>query len=256
MEMKLFNEKEDKHVIMPSQCCILLITNGDNAEIPFNISLYNYQINEYAIIHLSNGQTLTTTVNHHIFVKNKNDYCCIESSDKYPQPLTVDCNNDDKSKSSKGVFILNIDIQFIHSNQTPLLPKVFASLNKNMFANGVLVHNGSEPDQKTTVTIESAIIKVKALEFPLCVECQYNELMNCSRVIRGIYKCSLPESVVYQWHILCEACGKETLKFDEMDNFSIPLTLQYYKVTSNGVVTEIKAQLDNSQNQADFIGSL
>ncbi|ETO01772.1 hypothetical protein RFI_35667 [Reticulomyxa filosa] len=51
-----------------------------------------------------------------------------------------------------------------------------------------------------------------------------------------------------------------------MDNFSIPLirdkrypvcvTLQYYKVTSNGVVTEIKAQLDNSQNQADFIGSL
>ncbi|ETN97779.1 hypothetical protein RFI_39747 [Reticulomyxa filosa] len=72
-------------------------------------------------------------------------------------------------------------------------------------------------------------------------------------------------------HILCEACGKETLKFDEMDGFSVPLirdkrypvrvTLQYYKATSNGVVTdevmtEIKAQLDNSQKQADFIGSL
>ncbi|ETO32869.1 hypothetical protein RFI_04247, partial [Reticulomyxa filosa] len=43
MEMNLFNEKEDTHVIMSSQCCMLPIASGDNVEVPFNISLYNYQ---------------------------------------------------------------------------------------------------------------------------------------------------------------------------------------------------------------------
>jgi len=69
---------------------------------------------------------------------------------------------------------------------------------------------------------------------------------------------------------LCESCGEKQLKFDELngnweitrdDRYPIRVTLQYYKSTSNGVVTKdileaIKNQIDSSQNQADFIGSL
>ncbi|ETO30462.1 hypothetical protein RFI_06655 [Reticulomyxa filosa] len=43
IRMNLCNEKEDTHVIMSAQCCMLPIPDGDNVEAPFNVSLYNYQ---------------------------------------------------------------------------------------------------------------------------------------------------------------------------------------------------------------------
>jgi len=69
---------------------------------------------------------------------------------------------------------------------------------------------------------------------------------------------------------LCELCGETQLRFDELngnldiirdDRYPIRVTLQYYKSTSNGVVTKdilqaIKNQIDSSQQQADFVGSL
>ncbi|ETO23072.1 hypothetical protein RFI_14112, partial [Reticulomyxa filosa] len=43
VEMNLLNEKEDTHVIMSAQCCMLPISTGDSQELPFNVSIFNYQ---------------------------------------------------------------------------------------------------------------------------------------------------------------------------------------------------------------------
>ncbi|ETO22826.1 hypothetical protein RFI_14367, partial [Reticulomyxa filosa] len=155
-------------------------------------------------------------------------------------------NDDDDSCSLKSVFISNIDVQFIHSNQTPLLPKVFAvyvaSSNENMFANGVLVHNGSPTSSTNTnarMNVESVIIKIF-----------FDPLNNNKKFLCKKKKTKQNEN--YQ-----------TVRKAQATHYRYPVrvTLQYYKATSNGVMTdqvmaEIKAQIDNSQKQADFIGSL
>jgi len=75
---------------------------------------------------------------------------------------------------------------------------------------------------------------------------------------------------------LCIACGEKQLKFDELsgmldndssyklerdERYPIRCTLQYYKATDNGVVNkeimdDLAKQLEQSQKQADFMGSL
>merc|ERR1712176_1518663 len=75
---------------------------------------------------------------------------------------------------------------------------------------------------------------------------------------------------------LCIECGDKQLQFDEFRNllsddkdwklerderYPIRCTLQYYKATSNGAVNkeimdDIVKQLEASQKQADFMGSL
>merc|ERR1711933_471343 len=75
---------------------------------------------------------------------------------------------------------------------------------------------------------------------------------------------------------LCIECGDKQLQFDEFrgllkddkdyvlernEDYPIRCTLQYYKATSNGVVNKeimdgIVKQLEASQKQADFMGSL
>eukprot|EP00486_Rosalina_sp_Unknown_P008847 CAMPEP_0201591772 /NCGR_PEP_ID=MMETSP0190_2-20130828/189848_1 /ASSEMBLY_ACC=CAM_ASM_000263 /TAXON_ID=37353 /ORGANISM="Rosalina sp." /LENGTH=580 /DNA_ID=CAMNT_0048050237 /DNA_START=197 /DNA_END=1940 /DNA_ORIENTATION=- len=75
---------------------------------------------------------------------------------------------------------------------------------------------------------------------------------------------------------LCLNCGEKQLKFDELrgmldndksyklerdERYPIRCTLQYYKATDNGVVNkeimdDLAKQLEQSQKQADFMGSL
>merc|ERR1712141_898853 len=75
---------------------------------------------------------------------------------------------------------------------------------------------------------------------------------------------------------LCLECGDKQLQFDELrglldsvkdyklernEQYPVRVTLQYYKATSNGVVDkeimdDIVKQLEQSQKQADFMGSL
>ncbi|ETN99493.1 hypothetical protein RFI_37977, partial [Reticulomyxa filosa] len=165
-----------------------------------------YQVNEFAAIRLSNGQTLTTTVNHPIFVKGCNGYCCVEPNGAYPRALAVGDEvvlfaNDCDCRSSKSVFVSSINVQLVHSDQTSQLPKVFAvyvaSPNKNMFANGVLVHNGSGE-----VDLEPVIIKVRVREFPFCSQCQFDEAMDCARVMRGDYQCSRCRQSIYFGNVI------------------------------------------------------
>merc|ERR1719474_1144009 len=75
---------------------------------------------------------------------------------------------------------------------------------------------------------------------------------------------------------LCIECGDKQLQFDELrglldededyrlernEEYPVRVTLQYYKATDNGVVNkeimdDIVKQLEASQKQADFMGSL
>ena len=75
---------------------------------------------------------------------------------------------------------------------------------------------------------------------------------------------------------LCLECGDKQLKFDELrglldsvkdyklernEEYPVRVTLQYYKATDNGAVNkeimdDIVKQLEASQKQADFMGSL
>merc|ERR1719189_1162401 len=92
-----------------------------------------------------------------------------------------------------------------------------------------------------------------------------------------IYHC--PKAKVYphpKGYDLCLECGDKQLQFDELrglletvkdyklkrnEQYPVRVTLQYYKATNNGVVDkeimdDIVKQLEQSQKQADFMGSL
>merc|ERR1712130_462465 len=100
----------------------------------------------------------------------------------------------------------------------------------------------------------------------------------CSKMITD------PETFVYHCigrrfcngYNLCLECGDKQLQFDELrglldsvkdyklernERYPVRLTLQYYKATDNGAVNkeimdDIVKQLEASQKQADFMGSL
>jgi len=108
------------------------------------------------------------------------------------------------------------------------------------------------------------------------------ECDECSKTVSG------KEDVVYHcpngknsWqhrngYDLCIECGDKQLRFDELrgllksdkeyalernEQFPVRVTLQYYKATDNGAVDkeimdDIVKQLESSQKQADFMGSL
>ena len=103
----------------------------------------------------------------------------------------------------------------------------------------------------------------------------------CNKRIKGkdqqmIYHC-LHESVRHpKGYDLCFECGDKQLQFDELrglldedkdyvlerdERYPVRVTLQYYKATDNGAVNreimdDIVKQLEASQKQADFMGSL
>jgi len=140
--------------------------------------------------------------------------------------------------------------------------------------------------------VEAAIIKV-ASATPKCkqscgvdlvlVSVGSQECYNGGNVNCDICKKSLPPGSNV-WHCpkertsyghkdgydICEECGNEQLKWDELnglskierdEQFPVRVTLQYYQATSNGVVdaeimTIMASMLESSQKHADFVGSL
>merc|ERR1712228_885890 len=106
-----------------------------------------------------------------------------------------------------------------------------------------------------------------------CNEC--NKLINDKQAL--IYHCKDAKNWKHSnGYDLCIECGEKQLKFDELcgiladdsdyvlernEDYPIRCTLQYYKATSNGAINkeimdDIVKQLEASQKQADFMGSL
>merc|ERR1719273_2375457 len=150
--------------------------------------------------------------------------------------------------------------------------------------------------KKEVSNVEAAIVKVAERTKPVCIcgkeleklQCQfaYNgggiNCDECGKSIQGkedlVYHCKDAKN---NWkhkngYDLCIECGDKQLEFDEFrgilkddkeyvlernEDYPIRCTLQYYKATSNGVVDkvimdDIVKQLEASQKQADFMGSL
>merc|ERR1719384_2648885 len=153
-----------------------------------------------------------------------------------------------------------------------------------------------DDDDDEKCNVEAAIVKVANRTKPVCicgkelqkyqVQYVYNgkgvRCNECRKSINGaeeiVYHC--PDNKNNYQHPngydLCVECAEKQLKFDELrglldddksyilkrnEDYPIRVTLQYYKATSNGVVNkevmdDIVKQLESSQKQADFIGSL
>lgn len=143
--------------------------------------------------------------------------------------------------------------------------------------------------------VEAAQVKVSERTKPVCIcgqemeKCQAQFAysgggVNCDECGKSIinkqslvYHCKLAKNWKHSnGYDLCIECGDKQLQFDEFrgllkddkdyvlernEDYPIRCTLQYYKATSNGVVNkeimdDIVKQLEASQKQADFMGSL
>merc|ERR1719201_927881 len=117
--------------------------------------------------------------------------------------------------------------------------------------------------KKEDCNVEAAIVSVSDRTKPVCI---------CNKELQKY-------QVQFAYNgrgIKCDGCGEKQLKFDELrgildddknyilernEDYPIRVTLQYYKATDNGVVNkeimdDIVKQLESSQKQADFMGSL
>merc|ERR1719242_463346 len=144
--------------------------------------------------------------------------------------------------------------------------------------------------------VEAAIVKVAERTSPVCICGKELEKIQCPLAYKGksvicdgcgknikckdefVYHCKDAKN---NWkhkkgYDLCIECGDKQLEFDEFrgmlkddkdyvlqrdDRYPIRCTLQYYKATSNGAINkeimdDIVKQLEASQKQADFMGSL
>merc|ERR1719242_676703 len=153
---------------------------------------------------------------------------------------------------------------------------------------------GGAPKPKPNV--EAAMVSVSERTTPTCkckkelqkrpIKYAYNGLgVNCDGCSKSIND---PETFVYHCtdgklsyhhrngYDLCLECGDKQLQFDELrglldsvkdyklerdERYPVRVTLQYYKATDNGAVNkeimdDIVKQLEASQKQADFMGSL
>merc|ERR1712130_535329 len=149
---------------------------------------------------------------------------------------------------------------------------------------------------KAKPNVEAAMVSVSERTKPVCkcgaefVKIQMQKAYNgtgvqgdeCGKSINDketmIYHCPKGKSS-YQHpngYDLCIECGDKQLIFDELrgiletkkdynlqrdQRFPVRVTLQYYKATDNGAINEeimddIVKQLEASQKQADFMGSL
>merc|ERR1719242_466798 len=149
---------------------------------------------------------------------------------------------------------------------------------------------------KPQPNVEAAMVSVSERTTPTCkckkelqkrpVKYAYNGLgVNCDGCSKSMND---PETFVYHCtdgkssyqhrngYDLCLECGDKQLKFDELrglldsvkdyklerdERYPVRVTLQYYKATDNGAVNkeimdDIVKQLEASQKQADFMGSL
>merc|ERR1712113_65177 len=149
--------------------------------------------------------------------------------------------------------------------------------------------------EKEECNVEAAIVSVSDRTKPVCicnkelqkyqVQFAYNgrgiKCDGCGCSVNGkeemIYHCVDKKNYLHpNGYDLCIECGEKQLKFDELrgildddknyilernEDYPIRVTLQYYKATDNGVVNkeimdDIVKQLQESQKQADFMGSL
>merc|ERR1712130_283326 len=144
--------------------------------------------------------------------------------------------------------------------------------------------------------VEAAIVKVSERTKPICLcgkelqkfQVQYAyknggavECDECGKTIKEkedmVYHCVDAKNYRHRdGYDLCLECGDKQLQFDELrglldtvkdyklkrdERYPVRVTLQYYKATDNGAVDkeimdDIFEQLEASQKQADFMGSL
>jgi len=149
--------------------------------------------------------------------------------------------------------------------------------------------------EEEKVNVEAAMVKVVDRTTPVCrcgtqlqkyqVQYAYNgkgaRCDGCRASIKGaettFWHCAKEKcNAHYNGYDLCLECGEKQLMFDELrgllrdddkyllerdERYPVRCTLQYYKATDNGavnkqVIGEIVTQLQASQKQADFMGSL
>lgn len=150
-------------------------------------------------------------------------------------------------------------------------------------------------ESKEVANVEAAMVSVADRTKPVCVcgtEMQKFQVQfaydggqtvqcnGCQKSVAGnediVYHCATGSHRHRNGYDLCLECAQKQLRYDELrgmlehdatyvlernEDYPVRVTLQYYKATDNGVVNkqimdDIVKQLEASQKQADFMGSL
>lgn len=145
------------------------------------------------------------------------------------------------------------------------------------------------------VNVEAAMVSVADRTKPVCIcgqEMQKYQVQfaydggksvrcdGCKKSVSGkediVYHCAAKSFQHPNGYDLCLECAEKQLRYDELrgiieddadyvlernEDYPVRVTLQYYKATDNGVVNkeimdDLVKQLEASQKQADFMGSL
>ena len=238
--------------------CIIVIQVPLKRKINNN---YNFNSNNGFMFGVNNSNSINDSWNSFSFGSNNNN-----NTDCFSWGNSGNNNNSNYNNNSSDCF----------------------GWNNALFSNEMSKAKVDKPD------IENAIIKVIQTK-PMCI-CGgeltklkalfcYTEPGSSYQGTMGCDGCgkSIKSGQEFVWHCkkkstwqhkhgydLCLNCGDKQLKFKELNgmdtierdpDYPIRVTVQYYKSTINGIITKdiiksIKKQLQSSQKQSDFIGSL
>ena len=228
------------HAIVSAQACFLPMAQGSEAE--FNVALYNYQSEKgdptvLAIIATSKGTSAQVVENVNgkqmLYFNKAGQRCSFigqRLSDHRKETggagVSTEGPMTDEEKKDNVVMII----------QVPLKKKVvYRSVSKGWFSFG-------SDDYDEGATLESCSL-------PQQQQQQQSQSCNVEDAMVKVGESQGPFTEV------------NSLEIERDDRFPVRVTLQFYKTTSNGVVTDkimeqILKQVQSPQKNADYIGSL
>lgn len=214
--------KRDSHVLVSAQACFLPVPKDGKAK--FNPFLFNYQSygNDPAVLTIlaTREGTSVSTGGQCIFFNQNGQRAAFTGQriSDFQEEVKEGQSDGNTAVQANGESGLNVVLLI----QVPLKQKNIQRYNTGFSCDSAVQYCENEcKSQKSDV--EAAVIGHGELEGP------YTEIAN--------------------------------LDIERDEKFPIRVTVQYYKATSNGVVSEedikdIRAQIDKTYSQADYVGSL
>jgi hypothetical protein len=213
--------KRDSHVLVSAQACFLPVPEDGKSK--FNPFLFNYQSygNDPAVLTIlaTREGTSVSTGGQCIFFNQNGERAAFTGQrlSDFQEEVKEGQGDDNNMVEANGEGGLNMVLLI----QVPLKQKNIQRYNTGFSCEQAVSTCDNECKSKSNV--ESAVIGHGELEGP------YTEIAN--------------------------------LDIERDEKFPIRVTVQYYKATSNGVVSEedikdIRAQIDKTYSQADYVGSL
>eukprot|EP01083_Nonionella_stella_P209188 758527_1 len=122
-------------------------------------NVLRYFVNELVIITLHNGDQITCTPSHPIYVANKHNWCCCKPLSNQREMGSLDIGDQVLNNKLDTMSIVNIEYRYYNdNNEGCYVYTLHLDRVHNFFANGILVHNAMQIFVKTltgkTITVD------------------------------------------------------------------------------------------------------